>query len=234
MTPLNRTLTTIALVAAPPLLTAAEVIRKYVALGEVNSGDPLLDARDKILQVAAHQELWLLHSYLAFLGILAWLAAMLAITTAVSARRPVLGALGGVLGLGSAIGFATHLGFYTIPLGASAGMVDQDLDAAATVWVGSEGDPFLTVMVLFFIASMLIGQLVLGLGLWRANVAPWWAAICLPLSAALSLEPGAHPTWGLVWLLPLIPFLFVAHPGPEPSRPLKAASVPTDNDAGLR
>ena len=65
-------------------------------------------------------------------------------------------------------------------------------------------------MVLFFIITMVFGQLALGFGLWRARAAPWWAAACLPLSAALNLEPGSSPLWGLVMLLPLIPFLFIA------------------------
>ena len=223
MTPINRTFLAATLVAAPLLLASSEVVRKYVALGEVDSGDPMVDARDKILQVAAHPDLWLLHSYLTLLGILAWLGAMIAITAAISARRPVLGAVGGILGLGSAIGYAAHLGFYTIPLGVSAGMAEQDLDAAATVWVAGDGDPFTEAMVLFFITTMVFGQLVLGLGLWRARAVPWWAAACLPLSAALNLEPGSSPLWGLVMLLPLIPFLFIAvngTPAGASTRPL--------------
>jgi hypothetical protein len=210
MKPINSTWLAATLVAAPLLLASSEVVRKYVALGQVNSGDPMVDARDKILQVAAHSDLWLVHSYLTLLGILAWLGAMIAITAAIRARRPVLGAVGGVLGLGSAIGYAAHLGFYTIPLGVSAGMAEQDLNAAATVWVAGNGDPFTEAMVLFFITTMVFGQLVLGLGLWRARAVPWWAAACLPLSAALNLEPGSSPLWGLVMLLPLIPFLCIA------------------------
>lgn len=223
MKPINRTLLAATLLAAPLLLASSEVVRKYVALGEVNSGDPIVDARDKILQVAAHPDLWLLHSYLTLLGILAWLGAMIAITAAIMPRRPVLGILGGILGLGSAIGYAAHLGFYTIPLGVSAGMAEQDLDAAATVWVAGDGDPFTEAMVLFFITTMVLGQLVLGLGLWRARAVPWWAAACLPLSAALNLEPGSSPLWGLVMLLPLIPFLFIAvngHPAGASTQPL--------------
>jgi len=70
---------------------------------------------------------------------------------------------------------------------------------------------------------MVFGQLVLGLGLWRARAVPWWAAACLPLSAALNLEPGSSPLWGLVMLLPLIPFLFIAvneTPAGASTRPL--------------
>ena len=210
MKPIKSTWLAATLVAAPLLLASSEVVRKYVALGQVNSGDPMVDARDKILQVAAHSDLWLVHSYLTLLGILAWLGAMIAVTAAIRARRPVLGAVGGVLGLGSAIGYAAHLGFYTIPLGVSAGMAEQDLNAAATVWVAGNGDPFTEAVVLFFITTMALGQLVLGLGLWRARAVPWWAAACLPLSAALNLEPGSSPLWGLVMLLPLIPFLCIA------------------------
>ena len=44
---------------------------------------------------------------------------------------------------------------------------------------------------------------------------PWWAAACLPLAAALNLNPGSSPLWALVMLLPLIPFLFLAVKEPE-------------------
>jgi len=64
MTPISRTLFSAALVAAPLLLSASEILRKYVALGAVDTGDPLADARSKIMQVAAHSELWLLQSSL--------------------------------------------------------------------------------------------------------------------------------------------------------------------------
>jgi hypothetical protein len=215
MTPINRTLLAASLVAAPLLLSAGEVARKYVMFGKADSDDPVIHTRDKILHVAAHPDLWTLHSYLTLLGILAWSGAMIAVATVISARQPVLGVVGGVLGLGSAVGYAAHLGFYTIPLGVSAGMADQDLDAAVTVRLAGESDSFLTAMVLFFIATMVIGQLVLGLGLWRARAVPWWAAACLPISAAVNLEPGSHPLWGLVMLLALIPFLFVAIRQPE-------------------
>jgi hypothetical protein len=227
MTPISRTLFSATLVAAPLLLSASEILRKYVALGAVETGDPFADARSKIMQIAAHSELWLLHSCLALLGILAWLGAVIATAAVISARRPLLGLVAGILGSASAIGYATHLGFYTIPLGISAGMADQQLDAAAAFEVAGEADPFLAAMVLFFILTMVSSHFVLGFGLWRAQVAPWWAAACLPLAAALSLEPGASPLWGLVPLLPLIPFLFVVVRGSEVLNPPDRLAVST-------
>lgn len=227
MTPMYRTLLPATLVAAPLLLSASEILRKYVALGAADTGDPLADARTKIMQVAVHSDLWLLHSYLTLLGIMAWLGAMIATAAVISARRPVLGLVGGILGIASAVGYATHLGFYTIPLGISAGMADQELDAAATVAVAAEADSFLLAMVLFFILTMVLSQFVLGFGLWRARVVPWWAAACLPLAAVLSLEPGPSPLWGLVPLLPIIPFLFVAVRFREVLAPHDRLAVPS-------
>jgi hypothetical protein len=170
MTPMYRTLLPATLVAAPLLLSASEILRKYIALGAVDTGDPLADARTKIMQVAAHSDLWLLHSYLVLLGILAWLGAMIATAAVISARRPILGSVGGILGLASAVGYAAHLGFYTIPLGISAGMADQELDSAAAFEVAAEDSSFLAAMVLFFILAMVSSQFVLGIGLWRTRV----------------------------------------------------------------
>lgn len=234
MTPLARTLFSAALVSAPLLLSASEILRKYVALGAVDTGDPLADTRSKIMQVAAHSELWLLHSYLTLLGILAWLGAMIATAAVISARRPMLGLVGGILGFASALGYAAHLGFYTIPLGISAGMADQELDGAVRFEVAAEADPFLAAMVLFFILTMVLSQFVLGFGLWRARVVPWWAAACLPLAATLSLEPGHSPLWGLVPLLPIIPFLYVAVRGPEVLNPRDRLAVPSVGRSDLR
>ena len=142
MKPINRTLLAATLVAAPLLLASSEVVRKYVALGRSTQGTRSSTRATRSCRSPPTQDLWLLHSYLTLLGVLAWLGAMIAITAAIRARRPVLGTVGGILGLGSAIGYAAHLGFYTIPLGVSAGMAEQDLNAAATVWVAGDGDPF--------------------------------------------------------------------------------------------
>jgi hypothetical protein len=210
MTPLNRLLLVSSLLAAPVLLSGSEVVRKYVARGEVETGDSLLDAHDKIARVAAEPGLWQLHSYLTLFGVLAWLGAMIAVAVAVSPRRPILGAVGGVLGAASGLAYAAHIGFYSVPLGTAAGLSGVELDAAARVWAAGDGGGFSLAIVLVFIATMLFGQLVVGLGLWRAQVAPWWAAACLPLAAALAFDPGRSPWWGLPMLLVVVPFGFVA------------------------
>src|SRR5688572_26249245 len=176
MTPLNRLLLVSSLLAAPVLLSSSEVVRKHVARGEVESGDPVADAHDKIAQVAAEPGLWQLHSYLTLFGVLAWLGAMIAVAVVVSPRRPVLGAVGGVLGIASGLAYAVHLGFYSVPLGTAAGLAGEELDAAARVWATGDGGGFSLTIVFVFIATMLFGQLVIGVGLWRARVAPWWAA----------------------------------------------------------
>ena len=233
MTPLNRLLLVSSLLAAPVLLSGSEVVRKYVARGEVESGDPVVDARDKIAQVAAEPGLWQLHSYLTLFGVLAWLGAMIAVAVAVSPRRPVLGAVGGGLGVASGLAYAAHLGFYSVPLGTAAGLAGEELDAAARVWAAGDGGGFSLAIVFVFIATMLFGQLVIGIGLWRARVAPWWAAACLPLAAALAFDPGRSPWWGLPMLLVLVPFAFVASrlgaddPVPTPPDLAPRAHVPT-------
>lgn len=215
------------------LLSGSEVVRKYVARGEVESGDPVVDARDKIAQVAAEPGLWQLHSYLTLVGVLAWLGAMIAVAVAVSPRRPVLGAVGGGLGVASGLAYAAHLGFYSVPLGTAAGLAGEELDAAARVWAAGDGGGFSLAIVFVFIATMLFGQLVIGIGLWRARVAPWWAAACLPLAAALAFDPGRSPWWGLPMLLVLVPFAFVASrlgaddPVPTPPDLAPRAHVPT-------
>jgi hypothetical protein len=233
MTPLNRLLLVSSLLAAPVLLSGSEVVRKYVARGEVESGDPVVDARDKIAQVAAEPGLWQLHSYLTLFGVLAWLGAMIAVAVAVSPRRPVLGALGGVLGVASGLAYAAHLGFYSVPLGTAAGLTGAELDAAARVWAVGDGGGFSLAIVFVFIATMFFGQLVIALGLWRARVVPWWAAACLPLAVVLALDPGRSPWWGLPMLLVLVPFGFVAHrlgadePVVTPPSAAPRADVPT-------
>ena len=235
MTPLNRKLLVWSLLAAPVLLSGSEVVRKYVAQGEVESGNPVVDARDKIAQVAAEPGLWQLHSYLTLFGVLAWVGAMIAVAVVVSPRRPVLGAVGGVLGVASGLAYAAHLGFYSVPLGTAAGLADEELDAAVRVWAAGDGGGFSLAIVFVFIATMLFGQLVIGLAVWRAGVAPWWAAACLPVAAALAFDPGRSPWWGLPMLLVLVPFGFVAVrlgtdvPMPTPPGAAPRAHVPTVN-----
>ena len=84
-----------------------------------------------------------------------------------------------------------------------------NLDAAATVWAAGDGSFGMT-MVLFFIATQLLAHLVLGYGLWRAMIVPWWAAVCLPALPILVLDPGSSPWWAAPLLLPLLPFTIAA------------------------
>lgn len=154
----------------------------------------MANASEKITQVTANISMWHLHGYLTLVGALAWLGAMIALTYLISERRPTLGLVGGLLGLSSALGWALHLG-YTVPLGVSAGMADDNLGAAATVLAAGDSDSFGMAMVLFFIATNLLAHLVRGYRLWRATVAPWWAAACLPALPLLVLDPGSSPWW---------------------------------------
>ena len=140
--------------------------------------------------------MWHLHGYLTLAGALAWLGAVIALTCLISERRPTLGLFGGLIGLGSALGWALHLGFYTVPLSAAGGMADDNLDAAATVWAGPATARSGMTMVLFFIATQLLAHLVLGYGLWRAMIVPWWAAVCLPALPILVPRSRLEPMVG--------------------------------------
>ena len=210
MTRLNRMALAGSLVTAPILLGASEAVRKHVEQGRTGSADATANASEKITHVAANISMWHLHGYLTLAGALAWLGAMIALTCLISERRAALGLVGGLLGLGSALGWALHLGFYTVPLSVSAAMADDDLRAAATVWAAGDSDSFGMAMVLFFIATNLLAHLVLGYGLWRAKIVPWWAAVCLPAIPILVLDPGSSPWWGTPFLILLLPFTIAA------------------------
>jgi hypothetical protein len=210
MTRLHRMVLAASLLAAPILLAAGEAARKYVEQGRSETGDPVARAGEKISFIAGDMAMWQLHGYLTLAGALAWLGAVVAVTRLVSERRPVLGLVGGALGFCAGLGWALHLGFYTVPLSLSAAMADTDLTAAATVWAAGDSDAFGTAMVLFFILSNLLAHLALGWGLWRARVVPWWAAACLAVVPVLALEPGPSPVWAATLLIPVIPFTMVA------------------------
>ncbi len=210
MTRLRRLTLAGSLVTAPILLAAGEAARMRVEQGRTDSADAVANAGEKITQVAAHLATWHMHGYLVLAGALTWLGAVIALTALISERRPTLGLVGGVLGLSAGLGWAVHLGFYTVQLSVSAAVADTNPDAAATVWAAGDSSSLLMAMVLFFIATNLLAHLVFGFGLWRAQVLPWWAAVWLPALPVLLLDPGSNPAWAAAFLVLLIPFVLAA------------------------
>lgn len=165
----------VALIAAPLLLTAGEFLRLLVEGTPVAHESDSAMYRAQIDAVAANPDMWVLHGIAVLIGTTAWALAVVAIVVLIGRSRPILALVGGLLGLASAVAHGAHLGFYTEMLSVLGGMPAEGRDAGVAVWAATEADPLGPVLVIFFIATFLVGPLVLALGLWRAQVIPLWA-----------------------------------------------------------
>jgi hypothetical protein len=97
-----------------------------------------------------------------------------------------VGGAGAALAVVGAVGYAVHQGlFLQLPA-----LVDGDpAEMAAAYERQGESAAFAVVTFLLFLAPLLIGLLLLGVGLYRAGVAPVWPAFAI----ALAILPSAVP-----------------------------------------
>lgn len=174
--PAHRGVLALALVGAPVTLAVGDYLRLRVE-GVVPEfeDDPLREATAQLAAIAAAPGTWLAHGIVTLLAALCLVGAVVAILRTSSGRRPVLALVAGLVGLTFATTLALHLGFYTMMLSVLAGVDPELAGAAARIWSEGETGLVLVGVSVFMLSSALTPPL-LGLLVWRAGVAPWWAA----------------------------------------------------------
>lgn len=198
-----------ALLLSPLLLTTSELARLTVDNAYVKDhGNPVANTASHLQAVADRLGLWHTAGLLEVGFAATWCIALLAATLVIARSRPVLAAATGIAGLASALGVAMHAVFYYAPLAALAQESDQALAAKAST-IGDD-DVLLGIALALFLVGTLVATVVMGLGLWRAHVLPWWGGLGL-LAWLGSVVVGSEvPVAALVNLALLLPFLAVA------------------------
>ncbi len=191
-----------AIVAAPVLFTAQEVSR--VVVEHDHGTDAAL-----LAAIADQRGTWELFSWLVLATAPVWLLAMVGLVAALRPTSPrwALGA-GAVAFLGG-VGLAMHHAIYAEE-GAIASAV-ADPATAAEVLVGTHGTRMEDATLVLMLVGTMLGLVLLGIGLARARVIPWWAFACIPAWVVLgATSAGAGPLLALGNLVLLPPFVLAA------------------------
>ena len=178
----RRTLAGLCMILAPLTVGASDLIRLSVEKGD-------LGTRDQLTVIAASPSMWQAAMILNMLGVILSVPAVLGLLHLLHDRGAVWGHVGGGLYLVGVLGLAAHnAGYYGTLAAASAPGVDQD-QAVRFVQAG-ETIPGNAVWLLMFLAGLLLGTILLGVGLLRARVVPRWTAVLMLLSVVVSFFAG--------------------------------------------
>ena len=171
-----RRLAAFSLIAAPMLLLLSEAV----------SPDLSDDGRQSLATVAAEPLRLAAWVWIGILSAVLFIPAVVGIAHLRQRRGGRLVALGAALGVIGSVGYAVHQAlFMQLP-----SMTSGDPAEMAAVYERQAGSPAVAVVTfLLFLVPLMVGLLVLGIGLYRAGVAPLWPALAI----ALAILPSAVP-----------------------------------------
>jgi hypothetical protein len=181
-TPLYRRVTAVALVAAPVLLLADNILHPR----EFKTGGGN-EAR-QLEEIAQHAQRWQLAHVLGFVAIVMYVAAVLGLAHLVRRTSPRLGLWGGVLGTAGLMGLAGVIaidGFTWGALGQVYGQPGIDHHTVA-VALGEVQNSSWSLPFYILPAAWIAGMVVLAAGLARGRVVPAWSAGLLIVAALVA------------------------------------------------
>ncbi|MGH2955014.1 MAG: hypothetical protein ACRDK9_13555 [Solirubrobacterales bacterium] len=184
----GRTLTGLALIVGPALLLIAAII------GSSIDAD---DAAERFAEIADNETAYVISVIVFLFASLTLLVASAGLLRLFRGRRVTLGQLAaGLLLLGS----AATVGFYVF------GAIEYEMatregfdtaEFASFVDDSEEAGVFVPVFVIF-LAGVVIGQILLGIAVWRTGVAPVAAALMIIAGAILTFAGGDDATFGII------------------------------------
>jgi len=184
----RRTLAGLCLIAAPVAGLAATVVAPPAAL----------DIGERLTIVAEHSTRFLAANLLAVLLQILLVPALLGLLHLLKGRGVVLGHIGGGLALAGVFGYMGVLATEFVVLQMAQGDRREMISLAERVY-GSVG---FAVFLMMFLFGLLLGLIVLSVALWRARIAPIWAAACIALASVLDLVASTSTVAVvLAWIL---------------------------------
>jgi hypothetical protein len=171
-----RRLTALSLIAAPILLLAAELV----------SPDISDDGAATLAAVEAQPGRLTAWIWLGIASAVLFVPAVTGSALVLRRRGALVGGIGAALAVVGAFGYAVHQAlFLQLP-----SLLDGDrAEMAALFERQGESAVVAVVTFLLFLAPLLLGLLLLGIGLYRGGVAPLWPAVAV----ALAILPSAVP-----------------------------------------
>jgi hypothetical protein len=155
--------------------------------------------------------------------ILTWIGALVAAVIVIDRTRPRIAALTGVTAATSVVGLSMHHAFYYQALADLAGIPDHDATARLFAQAGS--DPLSVAGMLMFLIGALLTPIILGIGMWRSQSLPWWAAAGLLFWMGSVLIGSEATPAALANLALLLPFAALARELTATSRAAKRPRV---------
>jgi hypothetical protein len=187
----RRTLAGLCLIAAPLAGLAATVVHPPAAL----------DIGERLTMVAEYPTRFLASNLLAVLVQILLVPALLGLLHLLKGRGVVLGHIGGGLALAGVFGYMGVLATEFVVLEMAAGGRQEMIALAERVY-GSVG---FGIFLLMFLLGLLLGFIILSVALWRARIAPIWAAACIAVGSVLDFVASTSTlAVVLTWILFLI------------------------------
>ena len=171
-----RRLSGLALIAAPTLLLVSEVLSPDL-------GD---DGAESLAVIAAQPGRLSAWIWLGIASAILLIPAVFGLVHLLRRRGGVVGGVGAALAVVGAVGYAVHQALF---LQLPALLAGDRAEMAALYERQGESAVFAVVTFLLFLAPLLFGLLLLGVGLYRGGVAPWWPAVAI----GLAILPSAVP-----------------------------------------
>jgi hypothetical protein len=189
------------LVAAPALLSGAEVVRMSIRVDSDSTAA-------RLAGIHAERGMWEIFGWLTLALMLAWLGATLGLVEALRASRPTAAWVGGVIAVTGAVAFAMHQGQY-VELNAVLASDPTYRDTAQRV--GIAGTAMEDATVVLQLLGIWLGPVILTAAMTRAGLLSWWRFSCVPLWVVLFVFVGSiSPVFALIHLILLPPFISVA------------------------
>src|SRR4051794_16505072 len=171
-----RRLTALSLITAPALLLVSEVVSPDLS----DEGAASLSA---VAAAPGRLTAWI---WLGIASAILFVPAAVGAAALLGRRGRWIGALGAVLTVVGAFGYAMHQALFLQLPSLLAGNRAQ---MAALYERQGSSTTVLVVTFLLFLVPLLVGLLLLGIGLWRSRVAPLWPAVAV----FLAILPSAVP-----------------------------------------
>lgn len=193
----RRTVAGLCLIVAPLVLGIGEVIRLAI------QGSSAGGSEEHLATVAANLGLWQTMTIINMISVILFVPAVLGILHLLRRRGAVLGHVGGALALVGLLGAAGHNVFANVLDGAMAsleGARPQMIQLAQQI----EGTSSFLFVLLMFIVGFVLGNILLAIGIYRARVAPRWAAALFGLAMLVSANAGSSLGLTIIAMLLLI------------------------------